>query len=297
MNKLIPIICIPLLLVIVAMMVAYPQFEAHQENNLNWSVAEYDGRASEMALMINKQCLDQEQNPFKDYPFAITSNGAYYIDNVICERINVQQGGCLDPFSKGYPDETCKNRVTFDYPYGETGPEFNQEFCNGVFNDSISVNHSKKGESKVEEWLNICNIRNLIHLPTGMKYPEELQKLKEESLRRIQSGTANGPHIATGSYDLEEVNGKPVCLGGRNMTVDENCVRIRIDDLEDKKKPISNSWYDNQLIDTDLQTVMDSCANDSPKERMVNGLRYTNDTHVFMNHGCEWKKIGKFVGD
>ena len=57
-----------------------------------------------------------------------------------------------------------------------------------------------------------------------------------------------------------------------------------------------NSWHNNQLSDVDLQTVMDSCVNDSPKERMTNALRYTNDTHVFLNLGCEWKTIGKFMG-
>jgi hypothetical protein len=61
--------------------------------------------------------------------------------------------------------------------------------------------------------------------------------------------------------------------------------------------PPINSWYYNQMSDTDLQTVMDSCANDSPKERMANSLRYSNGTHVFLNLGCEWKKIGKFMSD
>ena len=61
--------------------------------------------------------------------------------------------------------------------------------------------------------------------------------------------------------------------------------------------PGINSWHNNQMMDTDLQTVMDSCANDSPKERMTNSLRYTNETHAFLNLGCEWKKIGVFVGE
>ncbi|MCV0392790.1 MAG: DUF4362 domain-containing protein [Nitrosopumilus sp.] len=61
--------------------------------------------------------------------------------------------------------------------------------------------------------------------------------------------------------------------------------------------PPINSWYYNQMSDTDLQTVLDSCTNDSPKERMANSLRYSNGTHVFMNLGCEWKKIGKYVGN
>ena len=38
--------------------------------------------------------------------------------------------------------------------------------------------------------------------------------------------------------------------------------------------PRINSWYNNQMNDTDdLQTVIDSCINDSPKERMTNSLR------------------------
>ena len=65
--------------------------------------------------------------------------------------------------------------------------------------------------------------------------------------------------------------------------------------IKEFRVPPPNSWYNNQLSDVNLQTVMDSCANDSPKERMINALRYTNETHVFLNLGCEWKKIGKFV--
>ncbi len=122
----------------------------------------FDGAASEMALMIGEQCLDKEQNPFRLYAFAKTSNGHYYIDNVICKRINVEQGGCLEPFSKGYPDETCKNRVTFDYPYGETGPEINKEFCNAVFNEPLAATDTVETKLMVEEYLNICTIRGLI---------------------------------------------------------------------------------------------------------------------------------------
>ncbi len=51
------------------------------------------------------------------------------------------------------------------------------------------------------------------------------------------------------------------------------------------------------MRDADLQTVVDRCANDSPNERMTNSLSYTNGTHVFMNLGCEWKKIGNLMGD
>lgn len=62
--------------------------------------------------------------------------------------------------------------------------------------------------------------------------------------------------------------------------------------------PGINSWYNNRMTDTDdLQTVIDSCANDSSKERMTNSLRYSNGTHVFLNLGCKWQTIGEFVGE
>jgi hypothetical protein len=67
--------------------------------------------------------------------------------------------------------------------------------------------------------------------------------------------------------------------------------------IREFRVPPINSWHNNQMKDTNLQAVMDSCANDSPKERMTNSLRYLNDTHVFVNLGCEWKKIGKYVVD
>ncbi|GKS67683.1 hypothetical protein YTPLAS73_12300 [Nitrosarchaeum sp.] len=66
--------------------------------------------------------------------------------------------------------------------------------------------------------------------------------------------------------------------------------------IKEFRVPPINSWYNNQMSDTDLQTVMDSCANDSPQERMLNALRYSNGTHVFLNLGCEWKPIGKYLG-
>lgn len=46
-----------------------------------------------------------------------------------------------------------------------------------------------------------------------------------------------------------------------------------------------------------FKKVMDSCANDSSKERMTNILRYSNGTYAFMNLGCDWKKIGKYMGE
>jgi len=46
-----------------------------------------------------------------------------------------------------------------------------------------------------------------------------------------------------------------------------------------------------------LKKVQDSCANDSSKERMANILKYSNGTHAFLNLGCDWKKIGVYLGD
>jgi len=52
---------------------------------------------------------------------------------------------------------------------------------------------------------------------------------------------------------------------------------------------------DHSLLE--LKKVSDSCANDSPKERMANILRYSNGTHAFLNLGCDWKVIGVYLGD
>jgi len=163
MNKTIPIICIVLLVAVSFMLIVYSDPESFGLTKPYSRIGEYDGASSKMALMISEQCLDQEENPFKDYAFARTSNGQYYIDNVICERINVHQGGCLEPFSKGYPDETCKNRITFDFPYGETGTEINKEFCNQVESER-SPDDSEHNKIIIDEYVNICTIRGLIDI-------------------------------------------------------------------------------------------------------------------------------------
>jgi hypothetical protein len=85
--------------------------------------------------------------------------------------------------------------------------------------------------------------------------------------------------------DLElifKLNGSPACVMA-----------------ETKTKLIERGWGSENFENTTLalQQVIDSCANDSPKERMENILRYTNETHVFLNLGCEWKTIGKFVSE
>lgn len=166
----IPIICIALFTVSSFMVIVYIEPESFGLTRPYTRIGEYDGVASERALIINEQCLDQKQNPFKDYSFARTSNGGIYTDNVICERINVQQGGCLEPFSKGYPDETCKNRVTFDYPYGETGPEISKEFCNQVQSEPPILNDIEQNDYLYHEYLHICTIRGLID---NSSFPDE----------------------------------------------------------------------------------------------------------------------------
>lgn len=158
----IPIICIVVFVAASFMVIVYFELESIGLTKPYTRVGEYDGAVTERALMISEQCLDKEQNPFKDYAFARTSNGEYYIDNVICERINVHQGGCLEPFSKGYPDETCKNRVTFDFPYGETRPEINKEFCNQVKSEPPILNDTEQNDYLYHEYINICTIRGLI---------------------------------------------------------------------------------------------------------------------------------------
>jgi len=157
MDKLTPIICIILFFSILLMLLTYPQFEANQENNLKWSVGEYDGTLSGKTMMIVEQCKDQEQNPFADYGFEKYSNGHYYIDNVICELINVEKGGCIEPVYNEDSDVIeCTNYVSYDYPYGETGPEFNEEFCNAIYTEPLAATDTIETKFKVKEWVNIC---------------------------------------------------------------------------------------------------------------------------------------------
>lgn len=154
------IICIAVFVASSLMVIAYTYPESFGLTRPYSKIGEYDGTVSEIALMINEQCSNK--NKFGDYPFTKTSNGHYYIDNVICERINVEQGGCLEPFSKGFPDETCRNRVTFESPYGETGPYFSKEFCNQVKSWKPVLTDTVENKRMSAEWLHICTIRGLI---------------------------------------------------------------------------------------------------------------------------------------
>lgn len=72
------------------MVTAYTYPESFSLRKPYSKIGEYDSTVSEIALMISKQCLNKNQ--LGDYSFVKTSNGHYYIDNVICERINVEQG-------------------------------------------------------------------------------------------------------------------------------------------------------------------------------------------------------------
>ncbi|AJW70305.1 hypothetical protein [Nitrosopumilus adriaticus] len=169
-------ICIAVFVTSSLMVIAYTYPESFDLTRPYSEIGEYDGTVSEIALMIDEQCSNKNQ--FSDYPFTKTSNGHYYIDNVICERINVEQGGCLEPFSKGFPDETCRNRLTFDYPYGETGPYFSKEFCNQVKSWEPALTDTVENKRVNSEWLQICIIRGLIEdtswvlLPvTSCSYP------------------------------------------------------------------------------------------------------------------------------
>ena len=156
----ISIICITIFIVSSLMVVAYTCPELFGLTRHYSKIGEYDGAVSETALMINEQCLNKDQS--SEYPFTKTSNGYYYTDNVICERVNVEQGACLEPFSKEFPDETCHNRVTFDQPYGEPGPYFNKEFCNQVKFWEPALTDTVENKRMYSEWLHICTIRGLI---------------------------------------------------------------------------------------------------------------------------------------
>ncbi|GEM_PF-4391472 len=100
-------------------------------------------------------------------------------------------------------------------------------------------------------------------------------------------------------YDTTSVHGTIKIPGIYNVTItfDRPSQDFPTTAIKEFRVPPINSWYNNQTSDADLQTVIDSCANDSPKERMLNGLIYSNGTHVFSNRGCEWQTIGVYVGE
>ncbi|MCV0409473.1 hypothetical protein [Nitrosopumilus sp.] len=88
------------------------------------------------------------------------------------------------------------------------------------------------------------------------------------------------------------VNSKPVVY---SHPFSENTQAYKIDPIY-----IENPNTGEMVLDIDsmqqVLAVLESCANDSPQERMANPLRYTNDTHVLLNLGCEWKSVGKYLG-
>ncbi len=100
-------------------------------------------------------------------------------------------------------------------------------------------------------------------------------------------------------YDTTSVHGTVKVPGIYNVTVtfDRPSPDFPTTATKEFRVPPINSWHNNQMKDADLQAVIDSCAKDSPKERMTNSLSYRNDTHFFMNLGCEWGTIGKYVGN
>ncbi|MGY5146593.1 MAG: hypothetical protein ACW9W4_01130 [Candidatus Nitrosopumilus sp. bin_7KS] len=101
-------------------------------------------------------------------------------------------------------------------------------------------------------------------------------------------------------FDTTSVHGTVNVPGTYNVTVtfDRPSRDSPTTAIKEFLVPGINSWYNNRMTDTDdLQTVIDSCANDSSKERMTDSLRYSNGTHVFMNLECKWQKIGTYLGD
>ena len=69
--------------------------------------------------------------------------------------------------------------------------------------------------------------------------------------------------------------------------------------FESVLKLIQRGWAADLDEESPLayELVRNSCNNNSAAERLENPLRHTNGTHAFLNLGCEWKRIGVFVGD
>ncbi len=163
---LIPIICIGLFIAVSFMVTVYFYPESFGKEKLIPRGFTYDGTLSDKTMMIVEQCKNQEQNPFADYGFDRYSNGHYYIDNVICELINVEKGGCIEPVYNEDSDVIgCGNYVSYDFPYGETRMEFNEEFCNQ--NNKAYPIFQEEKDSLYSQYQYICNERGLATIPVN----------------------------------------------------------------------------------------------------------------------------------
>ena len=213
-TRLLIIICIVVFIAASFMVTVYFYPESFGKEKLIPRGFTYDGTLPEKVMRMINQCNEQDKNPFADYGFERYSNGHYYFDNVICELINVEKGGCIEPI---YNEETglttCTNHVSYDYPYGETRPEFNKEFCNIIFNEPLAATDTVETKLIVEEYLNICIERGL---------------LDEDDFEKIPYGSyrING---SDGSYTLIEIN----CFVGQIQKGNE-CVSILDGKLENE---------------------------------------------------------------
>ncbi|MCA9827754.1 MAG: hypothetical protein KC444_05095 [Nitrosopumilus sp.] len=111
----------------------------------------------------------------------------------------------------------------------------------------------------------------------------------ESPLKQFKSGvTIDEIQCKTGFVQVfKKSNNSPACVT-----------------LNTKSKLMERGWAEplgdiikqrSGFSESSLEDVLNRCADDSPHERRANPLRYTNETHVFLNLGCKWQEIGEFM--
>jgi hypothetical protein len=61
------------------------------------------------------------------------------------------------------------NNVSYDFPYGETGPEFNEEFCNIIYHEPPFENDTVENKQLKKEWIELCLERGLVSEEIGLR--------------------------------------------------------------------------------------------------------------------------------
>lgn len=106
---------------------------------------------------------------------------------------------------KGFPDETCRNRVTFEFPYGETGPHFSKEFCNQVKSWKPALTDTVENKRINYEWLYICTICGLIDVP---ELESEYEDMTSSYMEKIIPTLDDFKHTISEPYDIDEIFSK-----------------------------------------------------------------------------------------
>jgi hypothetical protein len=172
-------------------------------------------------------------------------------------------------------------------------PKQFQNFLHEIGHNEVEIIDTGIAEQG-SKLIKITGIIDRLSTPEGFEYHliplhEELPKIEYtgyETLNLFSTKDTIHYFIRNLEESLVKIEGRFLLEDGEYFRHFSGFPTIPVQKLEIISEP-----------ETTLEEVQDSCANDSPKERMANPLRHPNGTHVFLNLGCEWKVIGVYLGD